>query len=143
MPNPGWSQHQVAPAGSSLFATIGVVADRSLRAKETSAPSTPSHHTVEARSGSPSLQHVLAEFPKVLNTSKVLPKPTHRVEHFLVTEGRHSQVQKAGQQQVGGRQEGVCRAGETGHHQEIQQQLGFSSTYGEEGRWHVEAMWGL
>ena len=30
---------------------------------------------------------MLAEFPKVLNTSKVLPKPTHRVEHFLVTEG--------------------------------------------------------
>ena len=50
--------------------------------------STPSHHTVEARGGSPSLQHVLAEFPKVLNTSKVLPKPTHRVQHFLVTEGR-------------------------------------------------------
>ena len=105
--------------------------------------STPSHHTVEARGGSPSLQHVLAEFPKVLNTSKVLPKPTHHVERFLVTEGRHSQVQKAGQQQVGGRQEGVCRAGETGHHQEIQQQLGFSSTHGEEGRWHAEAMWGL
>ena len=24
----------------------------------------------------------------MLNTSKVLPKPTHRVEHILVTEGR-------------------------------------------------------
>ena len=49
--------------------------------------SIPSHHTVKALGGSPSLQHVLAEFPKVLNTSKVLPKPTHRMEHFLVTEG--------------------------------------------------------
>ena len=90
----GWSQHLVAPSGSSLFATIGVVADRSTCAEaSTSLPtvealSTPSHHTVEARGGSPSLQHVLDEFPKVLNTSKVLPKPTHHVEHFLVTEGR-------------------------------------------------------
>ena len=30
----------------------------------------------------------MEEFPGVLNTSKVLPKPTHRVEHILVTEGR-------------------------------------------------------
>ena len=30
---------------------------------------------------------MLYEFPKVLNTSKALPKPTHHVEHFLVTEG--------------------------------------------------------
>ena len=31
---------------------------------------------------------MLDEFPKVLNTSKALPKPTHHVEHFLVTEYR-------------------------------------------------------
>ena len=43
---------------------------------------------MEARSSGSSLQHVLEEFPGVLNTSKVLPKPTHRVEHILVTEGR-------------------------------------------------------
>ena len=49
--------------------------------------STPSHHTVEARGGSPSLQHVLDEFPKVLNTSMALLKPTHHMEHFLVMEG--------------------------------------------------------
>ena len=90
-----WSQHLVAPSSSGLFATIGVVADRCPHAKETSAslptveePSTPSLPTVEARGSSPSLQHVLEEFPKVLNTSKVLPNPTHHVEHFLVTEGR-------------------------------------------------------
>ena len=104
-----WSQHLVAPSGSGMFATIGVVADRppqrhSVKKKHvgavtashvltsTSLPtvealSLPSHHTVEARGGSPSLQHMLAEFRKVLNTSKVLPKPTHHVEHFLVTEG--------------------------------------------------------
>ena len=34
------------------------------------------------------MQHGLEEFPSVLNTSKVLPKPTHHLEHFLVTEGR-------------------------------------------------------
>ena len=45
-------------------------------------------HTVEARGSSPSLQHVLDDFPSELNKSKVLPKPTHRVQHFLVTEGR-------------------------------------------------------
>ena len=90
----GWSQHLVAPSNSGLFATIAVVADRCPHAKETSAslptveaPSTPSLPTVEARGSIPSLQHVLEEFPKVLNTSKVLPKPTHHLEHFLVTEG--------------------------------------------------------
>ena len=31
---------------------------------------------------------MLEEFPGVLHTFKVLPKPTHRVEHILVTEGR-------------------------------------------------------
>ena len=51
----GWSQHLVEPSGSGLFATIGVVADQSPRAKETSASlptvealSTPSLPTVEA-----------------------------------------------------------------------------------------------
>ena len=31
---------------------------------------------------------MLDEFPSVLNTSKMLPRPTHRVEQFLVSEGR-------------------------------------------------------
>ena len=103
----GWSQHLVAPSGSGLFATKGVLANQSPRAKKkehvgaapaacvatsTSLPtvealSSPSHPSSEARGGSSSLQHVLEEFPKVLNTSKVLPKPTHPVQHFLVTEG--------------------------------------------------------
>ena len=102
----GLSQHLVVPSGSSMFATIGVVADRppkrhSVKTKEhigagtataahvstsTSFPtvealSPPSHPASEACGGSPSLQHVLEEFPEVL------PKPTHRVQHFLVTEG--------------------------------------------------------
>ena len=107
----GWSQQLVALSGSRMFATIGVVADQppqllSVKKKKhvevattacastsTSLPrvealSSPSLHTVEARGSSPSLQHVLDEFPSVLNTSKVLPKPTHRVDHFLVMEGR-------------------------------------------------------
>ena len=108
----GWSQQLVAPSGSGMFSTIGVVADqppqlRSMTKKKhveadatarasasTSASnpteealSSPSLHTVEAHGSSPSLQHMLDEFPSVLNTSKVLPKPTHRAEHFLVTEG--------------------------------------------------------
>ena len=98
-----------------MFATIGVVADqppqlRSVKKKKhigaaptprghtveacssTSLPtvealSSPSLPTVEACGSSPSLQHVLDEFPSMLNTSKVLPRPTHRVEHFLVTKG--------------------------------------------------------
>ena len=96
----GWSQHLVAPSGSSTFATIGVVADQSPKcacakkkeevgvapaarvATSTSLPtvealSSPSHPSSEACGGSSSLQHVLEKFPKVLNTSKVLPKPTH------------------------------------------------------------------
>ena len=31
---------------------------------------------------------MLDDFPSVLNKSKVLPTPSHRVQHFLVTEGR-------------------------------------------------------
>ena len=103
--NGSWSQQLVAPSGSGMFAPIGVVADqppqpRSVKHVEaapaagalTSLPtvealSSPSLHTVEARGSSPLLQHVLDEFPSVLNTSKVLPKLTHRVEHFLVTRG--------------------------------------------------------
>ena len=83
----GWKHHLVGPSANSLFATLGVVADQS----SSSSSSSPSLLTVEVRStcsSGSSLQHVLEEFPGVLNTSKVLPKPTHRVEHILVTEGR-------------------------------------------------------
>ena len=99
------------PSGSGIFATIGVVADQpppaskvragekhwhlgvaphspSLPTVEEAPTSAPSLPTVEAPSSGPSLQHMLDEFPSVLNKSKVLPKPTHRVQHFLVTEGR-------------------------------------------------------
>ena len=81
----GWSHHLVGPSASGLFATLGVVADQS---SSPSPSSSPSLLTVEARSSGSSLQHVLEEFPSVLNTSKVLPRPTHRVDHILVTEGR-------------------------------------------------------
>ena len=47
--------------------------------------STPSVPTVEAPSSTSSLQHVLEDFPNVLNRSKVLPKPTHCMQHFLLT----------------------------------------------------------
>ena len=94
----GWSQQLVELSGSGMFATIGVVAVKKKR-HIGAAPPTPSHHTVEApspaslhtveaRGSSPSLQHVLDDFPSMLNGSKVLPKLTHRVQHFLVTEGR-------------------------------------------------------
>ena len=43
--------------------------------------------SVEVTSSGPSLQHLLDEFPSVLNKSKVLPKPTHHMQHLLVTEG--------------------------------------------------------
>ena len=76
----GWSQHLVEPSGSGTFATIGVIADKQ--------PTTPSLPTVEARGSSSPLQHLLEDFPSVLNKSKVLPAPTHRVQHFLITEGR-------------------------------------------------------
>ena len=39
--------------------------------------SSPSLPTVETPSNNPSLQHMLKEFPSVLNKSKALPKPTH------------------------------------------------------------------
>ena len=45
-------------------------------------------YTVEAPRSSTPRQHVLEDFPSVLNRSKVLPKPSHRMQHFLVTEGR-------------------------------------------------------
>ena len=105
----------MAPSGSGMFSTIGVVADQPpqprgvKKIKHVGAAPTPRGHTVEALSStslpmvealsspllptveahgsSPSLQHVLDEFPSVLNTSKVLPRPTHRLEHFLVMEG--------------------------------------------------------
>ena len=78
------------------------------RLHETSLPtveaiSTPSHHAVEARGGSPSLQHVLDEFPKVLNTSKA---QAHTPRGALPSDGglpSQGQVQEAGQRQVGGR----------------------------------------
>ena len=85
-----------------MFATIGVIADQpssgskkhagkshrhvgaagaSSSLPTVEAPSPTSLTTVEAPCSSPSLQHML-------NRSKVLPKPSHRVQHFLVTEGR-------------------------------------------------------
>ena len=84
----GWKHHLVGPSANGLFATLGVVADQSSSSSSSSPSSSPSLPTVEARSSGSSLQHVLEEFPGVLNTSKVLPKPTHRVEYILVTEGR-------------------------------------------------------
>ena len=87
----GWSQHLVEPSGSGTFATIGVIADqqpRPVKKKKHVEPTTPSLPTVEARGSSSPLQHVLDDFPSVLNKSKVLPTPSHRVQHFLVTEGR-------------------------------------------------------
>ena len=102
----GWSQQLVEPSGSGMFATAGVVADQppqALAVKKKrhvgAVPSSPSIPTVEAPSSTPSLpsveaprsssslQHMLEDFPSVLNKSKVLPKPSHRVQHFLVTEG--------------------------------------------------------
>ena len=87
-----WSQHLVAPSGSGMFATIGVVADKSpqcARAKKKEhTGAAPAARVATSHGGSFSLQHMLEEFPKVLNTSKVLPKPTHRLQHFLITEGR-------------------------------------------------------
>ena len=83
-----------------MFATIGVIADQpssgskkhagkshqhvgaagaSSSLPTVEAPSPTSLTTVEAPCSSPSLQHML-------NRSKVLPKPSHRVQHFLVTE---------------------------------------------------------
>ena len=82
----GWSKRLVEPSGSGLFATVGVVADkcRQTRAGKKkrhvgTVPATPSLPTVEALSspsplatvphgGGTSLQHVLEEFPSVLNT---------------------------------------------------------------------------
>ena len=98
----GWSQHLVEPSGSGTFATIGVIADKqpttpslpTVEARGSSSPvqhvepTTPSLPTVEARGSSSPLQHLLEEFPSVLNKSKVLPAPTHCVQHFLITEGR-------------------------------------------------------
>ena len=85
------SQQLVAPSGNGMFATIGVVADQPPQHVEAApaarASTSPSLHTVEARGSSSSLQHMLDEFPSVLNTSKVFPNHTHRVEPFLVTEG--------------------------------------------------------
>ena len=94
----GWSQQLVAPSGSGMFATIGVIADQppqppSVKKKKheeathtarastltsnslptVEALSSPSLPTVEAPGSSPSLQHVLDEFPSMINTSKVLP----------------------------------------------------------------------
>ena len=138
----GWSQQLVVSSGSGMFATIGGVADpppqlcsvkkkKHLGAATTSraSPSTsislpteetlssPSLHTGEARGSSPTLQHMLDKFLSVLNTSKVLPKPTYCGE-LPGNRGppSHCQIQAAGQQQVGGHQEGVCRAGEAGDH---------------------------
>ena len=120
----GWSKRLVEPSGSGLFATVGVVADKcpqppAVKKKRhiwavpatpslptVEALSSPSLSTVEPRGGVPSLQHGLEEFPSVLNTSKVLPKPTHHVEHFPGVKGPSSQGQ-VGQQQVGSCQEGV------------------------------------
>ena len=100
-----WSQQLVGPSGSGMFATIEVVADQPSDAVKActgkkhrhvgassspsrptveALPSPPSLPTVEALPTSPSLQHVVDEFPRVLNKSKVLPKPTHHVQHFLV-----------------------------------------------------------
>ena len=101
----GWSQQLVQSSGNGMFATIGVVADQppqvsagkkhqhegvvhpSHSLPTGDAPTSPSLPTVEAPSNSPSLQHMLGKFPNVLSKSKVLPKPTHRMQHFLVTEG--------------------------------------------------------
>ena len=90
----GCSTHLVQPSGSGMFATNGVVADQTPKAHAgkkhrhvgTVQPppslhtvealsSTPSLPSVEALSSSPSLQHVLEDSPRVLNRSKVLPKP--------------------------------------------------------------------
>ena len=98
----GWSQHLVEPSGSGTFATIGVIADKqpttpslpTVEARGSSPtlqdvePTTPSLPTVEACGSSSPLQHLLEDFPSVLNKSKVLLAPTHRVQHFLITEGR-------------------------------------------------------
>ena len=86
----GWSQHLVEPSGSGTFATIGVIRDqqpRPVEKKKHVEPTTPSLPTVEARGSSSPLQHVLDDFPSVLNTSKILPRPIHRLERILVTEG--------------------------------------------------------
>ena len=92
----GWSQHLVAPSGSSTFATIGVVADQSPKcacakkkedvgvapaarvATSTSlltveALSSPSHPSSEARGGSFSLQHGLEEFPRCSTPPRYCP----------------------------------------------------------------------
>ena len=164
----GWSQHLVAPSGSGMFATIGAVADQSkkcARAKKKNhvglapaahvatsnslptveALSSPSHPSSEARGGSSSLQHVLEEFPKVLNTSKALPKPTHCVQHFLVSE-RPPVTTKyctGGWTKTGWRLPRSLLIWSSKASSEDLQQLGFSSPHGEEGRWHVEAMWRL
>jgi L-lactate utilization protein LutC len=33
-------------------------------------------------------QHLVTEYPAVVNDSKVLPRVTHNVEHFIETTGR-------------------------------------------------------
>ena len=78
-------------SGSGTFATIGVIADqqpRPVKKKKHVEPTTPSLPTVEARGSISPLQHVLDDFPSVVKLSKVLPTPSHHVQHFLVTEGR-------------------------------------------------------
>ena len=75
----------------ATFATVGVIADqqpRPVKKKKHVEPTTPSLPTAEARGSSSPLQHVLDDFPSALNKSKVLPTPSHLVQHFLVTEGR-------------------------------------------------------
>ena len=79
-----WSKWLVEPSGSGLFANVDVVADKCQQTRAGNrkwhvgtVPATPSLPTVEAlsypamapRGGGPSLQHMLEEFPSMLNTS--------------------------------------------------------------------------
>ena len=82
-----WSKWLVEPSGSGLFANVDVVADKCQQTRAGNrkwhvgtVPATPSLPTVEAlsypamapRGGGPSLQHMLEEFPSMLNTSPPL-----------------------------------------------------------------------
>ena len=77
----------------------------------------------------------------MLNTSKVLPKPTHRVEHILVTEGRP--VKAKYWRLDNARQEAAKKEFAELEKQEVQQQLGISSPHGKEVRQLVAPLWGL